>query len=551
MKRRIGDILVELGYISQDQIERALQESKRTGVMLGAVLTRLGWVTEEQLNIALGVQSGARLIDIKRISADNTLLRDIPQEFAREHELFAFGIQNESLQVALSNPFDVVARDKLRSLTGRRVIPYIAPREAIISAIDFYYNTAARIDNEVEEIVRMDLQEDLVESEEGSVTRLVDLIVAKGLSMGASDIHIEPDENLVRIHLRLDGVLYQKYILPKKFHSGLVTRIKVLSDIPLGEPNIPHDGRMQFDTPIKKVDIRTSIFPTRLGEAVVLRLLIKAEAVGDFERLGVGKKDKALILKTIQRPHGLILVNGPTGSGKTTTIYTALLKIKSSENNIMTIEDPIEYAIPTIRQSAINTKAGFTFAKALRAALRQDPDIIMVGEIRDRETAELALRASITGHLVISTLHANEAAGTIPRLLDLGVLPTILASGLILVVAQRLARRLCLDCMIVREPTEEECEFFTQNGLTSPTEIGEPGGCGCENCRNTGYRGRIGIYEVMPISKEIEDLIVAKASLSKVKEVAIKQGMQRMFADGLKKVALKKTSLSELRRIAV
>ncbi len=548
-KKRIGDILLDLGYLSQDQLEKALQESKRTGVMLGEVLTRLGWITEEQLNTALGIQSGAQLLDTDRVTVDTSILNLVPQEIAREYELIPFGLHGNALQVALSNPFDVVARDKLKAITGKKIIPYIAPRDWIIGSIEYYYKTAARIDEEIEEIIRKDIKGDANVADEGNITRLVDLIIAKGLSLGASDIHIDPDEKLVRIYFRLDGVLHQKYLLPKRFHSGLVTRIKVMGDIPLGDAHVPHDGRMQYDAKIRKIDIRISTYPSHLGESVVMRLLIKAEAVGDLERLGMADRDIELFGSAIHRPHGLILITGPTGSGKTTTCYTALLKINKTEINIMTIEDPIEYVIPTVRQSAVNPKAGFTFASALRAALRQDPDVIMVGEIRDKETAELALRASITGHLVISTLHANEAAGAIPRLLDMGVLPTVLASSLVMVIAQRLARRLCPDCLEEYEPTDEEKETFLANGLPVPEKLARA--TGCKLCHNTGYKGRVGIFEIMTITKEIEELIIQNAPRSKLEEVAISQGMHKMFVDGLEKVAKRLTSLSEIRRIAV
>ncbi len=549
MKRRIGDILVELGFISNEQLNRALEESKRTGVLLGEVLKRLGWLTEEQLNTALGVQSGAQLLDTNRIAIDTVAIKEVPQDFARQHELLPIGPRGQSLAVALANPFDVVARDKLKSLTGKKIIPFIAPRDWIVRAIDYYYNTAARIDEEIEAIVRNSLSRAKNVTDEDSIIRLVDLILAKGLSVGASDIHIEPDEKLVRVYFRLDGVLHQKYLFPKVFHTGIITRIKILGDIPLGDPHVPHDGRMEYDATIRKVDIRVSSYPTHLGEAVVLRLLIKAEAVGDFRKLGVEASDERKIEEAIHRPHGLIVVTGPTGSGKTTTVYTALLRINSSEINIMTIEDPIEYVIPTVRQSAINPKAGFTFAKALRSALRQDPDVIMVGEIRDQETAELALRASITGHLVISTLHANDAAAAIPRLLDMGVLPTVLSSGLVMIIAQRLVRRLCPDCMDLCGPTEEEKEVFESNGLEAPRELGIP--VGCENCEHTGYKGRIGIFEVLCLDRKIEDLIIEKAPRSRIEAAALNQGMQRMFLDGLKKVVLKKTSFAEVKRVSI
>ena len=547
MKKRIGDILTEMGFIDKVQLEMALSETKKTGAMLGDILLRLDWVTEEQLQMAIGVQSGAQILDTESVKVDYELITKIPQKFVSSHGIFPFEKQGSVLKAATANPFDVVARDELSRMTGCQVETFIASKEWVSKAIELYYKTALTIDNDIEGIIhKAGLGEG--EFEESKVVMLFNLLIDKGYVLGASDIHIVPDTNLVRVYYRIDGVLTQQYLLPKSFQQSIVTRCKIMADMDISNPNIPHDGRINYLGGAAQFDMRVSTFPTQLGETVVMRLLIYSKVVGDLERLGFEKEDLVRFLKNIRRPYGLILSTGPTGSGKTTTLYSALMTINSSHVNSMTIEDPIEYVIPTIRQTAVNPKAGLTFENAFRAAMRQDPDIILVGEIRDQETAELAMRASITGHLVLSTLHTNDAASAINRLLDLGVNANIVASSLTMIVAQRLLRKICPHCSTMVPTRSEDKKAFVRNGLEPPVEL--PKANGCDNCRQSGYRGRTGIYEVLEVDRAIEELIFNGALHSTIEDAAIKSGTSLLLKQALKKAVNGETSLEEVFRVA-
>lgn len=547
MKKRIGDILTEMGFIDNVQLEMALSETKKTGAMLGDILLRLDWVTEEQLQMAIGVQSGAQILDTESIKVDYELITKIPQKFVSSHGIFPFEKEGTVLKAATANPFDVVAKDELSRMTGCRVETFIASKEWVSKAIELYYKTALTIDNDIESIIHeAGLGEG--EFEENKVVRLFNLLIDKGYVLGASDIHIVPDTNLVRVYYRVDGVLNQQYLLPKSFQQSIVTRCKIMADMDISNPNIPHDGRIKYSGGAAQFDMRVSTFPTQLGETVVMRLLIYSKVVGDLERLGFEKDDLVRFLKNIRRPYGLILSTGPTGSGKTTTLYSALMTINSSHVNSMTIEDPIEYVIPTIRQTAVNPKAGLTFGNAFRSAMRQDPDIILVGEIRDQETAELAMRASITGHLVLSTLHTNDAAAAINRLLDLGVNANIVASSLTMIVAQRLLRKICPHCSTMVPTRSEDEKAFVRNGLEPPAEL--PKANGCDNCHHSGYRGRTGIYEVLEVGREMEELIFNGALHSTIEDAAIRSGTSLLLKQALKKVINGETSLEEVFRVA-
>ena len=385
------------------------------------------------------------------------------------------------------------------------------------------------------------------EFKENDIVRLADLLIEKGNVLGASDIHVVADVNLARVYYRVDGVLHQTYLFPKSFHQTLISRFKIMGNMDISNPNIPHDGRIKYRGTFGELNIRVSSFPTQLGETLVMRLLLYREVVGDLARLGFEKEDLAKFQRTIRRPYGLILTTGPTGSGKTTTLYSALMTINSPNINVMTIEDPIEYVIPTIRQTAVNPKAGLTFGNALRAAMRQDPDVILVGEIRDAETAELAMRASITGHLVLSTLHTNDAASAINRLLDLGINASMLASALTMVAAQRLIRKLCRQCLTKTVPTPEEADVFIRNGLEVPAELSRAKGC--DICNNSGYSGRTGIYEIILIDRAMEELIFSGALHSTIEEAAVKSGTSLLLKQGLKKACNQATSLEEVLRV--
>jgi type IV pilus assembly protein PilB len=547
MKKRIGDILLEMGFIDGDQLQMALLETKKTGLMLGDVLLRLGWINEEDLQMAIAVQSGARILDTEHVVVDHQLMIRIPVDFVNQNGIFPFAVEAGVLQAATSNPFDVVARDKLARISGHRVETFIAPKDWIAKSIEIYYNTAQTIDDEINAITYGRTAADA--TEEKQIIRLSALLIDKGYVLGASDIHIVPDNNLVRIYYRIDGVLHQTFLFARSFQQPLATRFKIMADMDISNPNIPHDGRIKYQSKVGAFDIRVSTFPTQLGETVVMRLLIYSKVVGDLKKLGFEADDLHFFHQTVHRPYGLILTTGPTGSGKTTTLYTALMTINSPNINCMTVEDPIEYVIPTIRQTAVNPKAGLTFENALRSAMRQDPDVILVGEIRDKSTADLAMRAALTGHLVLSTLHTNDAASAINRLLDLGVNTSILASALSMVVAQRLVRLLCPHCSF-RQPIEaSEIEIFRRNGMAPPDEVAKAKGC--DQCFQSGYRGRIGVYEVIRVDRAIEKLIFSGALHREIEDAAIEVGTTLMFKQALKKVAQHQTSLEEVLRVIV
>ena len=547
MKKRIGDILMEMGFIDGDQLKLALMETKKTGSMIGDVLQRMGWVTEEDLQMAIAVQSGAKILDTEATEIDHSLMARIPIEFVNEHGMFPFAQDDGVLKAATNNPFDVIARDKLARLSGQRVETFIAPKNWIAKAIEVFYKTAQTLDDEINAITYSQAGGDA--TEDNRIIKLSSLLIDKGYVLGASDIHIVPDANLVRIYYRIDGVLHQMYLFAKKFQQPLVTRYKIMADMDISNPNIPHDGRIKYESGVGGFDIRVSTFPTQLGETVVMRLLIYNKVVGDLKNLGFEGEDLDRFHQTIQRPYGLILTTGPTGSGKTTTLYTALMTINSPNINCMTVEDPIEYVIPTIRQTAVNVKAGLTFENALRSAMRQDPDVMLVGEIRDKTTADLAMRAALTGHLVLSTLHTNDAASAINRLLDLGVNASILASSLSMIVAQRLVRLLCPRCS-EREPiTEAERKVFMSNDMEPPEELAKARGC--DSCLQSGYKGRGGIYEVIVVDREIEKMIFTGALHREIEDRARSAGTVLMFKQALKKVTRHLTSLDEVQRVIV
>jgi len=544
-KKRIGDILVDLGAIARAQVEKAAKESEKTKTLLGQVLLRLDWISEQDLQKAIAIQSGAKVLDCNQVSIDPTLVSKVPQSLARERSVFPISLEGNVLKIATANPFDVLTRDALSRRTGYQIEPLLAPHSWISSTIDLHYYAAQTIDKEIERITQLELEGS--GAGENQIIRLADLLIEKGVVLGASDIHIVPDTKLVRVFYRIDGVLHQEYLFPIKFHQNIVSRYKIMGDMDISNPNIPHDGRIKYSGSVGDLDLRVSTFPIHLGETVVLRLLVHSKVVGDLDRLGIEAEDLKTFLKALNRPYGLILTTGPTGAGKTTTLYSALMKIAGPTVSAMTIEDPIEYVIPNIRQTAVNPKAGLTFSNALRAAMRQDPDIILVGEIRDQETADLALRASLTGHLVLSTLHTNDASSAIHRLLDLGVNASILASSLVLVVAQRLLRRVCPQCRALEPITPEEREIFVRDRLMAPESL--PRAVGCPSCFNTGYKGRIGIYEVLSVTREIEEMIFEGALASRIEEVAVKSGVSLLKHQALKKAALQITTLDEVFRV--
>ena len=545
VRKRIGDIMIQMGFIDQGQLTMALAESKKTGAMLGDVLLRLDWITNEQLQSALAVQSGTQILDTSSVTFDPALIAKIPVEFVTKYKIFPFAQKDQTIEFATTNPFDVLVKDELARMMQTKVLAYLAPKDWISNAIEVHYKRARTIDEDIDRLT-LNKSGGSVSSEKNIIT-LADLLIEKGNILGASDIHLEPDNNLLRVYYRIDGVLQQKHIFPKNFHKSLTSRFKIMGKMDISNTNIPHDGRFKYQGSVGEINLRVSTFPTHLGETVVLRLLKYTDVVGDLGRHGFEKDDLTRFSKNLKRPYGLVLSTGPTGSGKTTTLYSALMQINNPHINVMTIEDPIEHVIPTVRQTAVNPKAGLTFVNALRSAMRQDPDVILVGEIRDEETAELALRAAITGHVVLSTLHTNDAASAINRMADLGVNTQILASALVMVIAQRLVRKTCSHCATTDPPSFEEKEPFNRHSLEVPQEI--PRAVGCESCEGTGYNGRTGVFEIIEIDRTIEELISAGAIHSKIEEAAIQSGTCLMFKQALKKVAKKITTIEEIQRV--
>jgi len=477
-------------------------------------------------------------IDLSLYLIDEEVATSIPEETARKHMLVpVFKIEN-TLTLAMADPTNVLAIDEVQAATGLRVDPVQASETGIERTIDQYFGKSGR-----------GPAGDGGEEHIGATSSpgIINTVISRAVKNKASDVHIEPEENAVQVRERVDGILMPLMTLPKEMESSLVTRVKILSKLDISEKRLPQDGRIQLRTEGKDVDIRVSIQPTVTGENVVLRLLDRHSVSIGIDRLGLDESNLSLLDSAIKKPYGMVLVTGPTGSGKTTTLYSVLNRIASSELNVMTIEDPVEYRLAGVRQTQINTTAGYTFANGLRALLRQDPDVIMVGEIRDRETAEIAVRASMTGHLVFSTLHTNDAAGAFTRLIDMGIEPFLVASSLHCVIAQRLVRVVCDKCKRTVQPA---AYLLDKLGVKDrPGELSQ--GKGCRLCHQTGYRGRSGIFEVIPMSASIRTAILARSSTSALKDLAIGAGMQTLRQDGLDKAFQGLTTLEEILRVTV
>jgi len=536
----LGQMLIEAGFITEEQLEIALKEQKRTGEKLGEILLRMGFVTREDILKVLSRQWGVPYIDLKKAFVDPNVIKLVPEETAREHKLIPIEAREGTLVVAMANPNDIYAIDLIESITGYKVEPRLSDEESIFKAIEVYYGVAKSPDQVIEESVKLALTE---ETAEGTppIAQLVDMIVIKAAIERATDIHIEPDERVVRVRYRIDGILRSYYTLPRKIYGAVVTRVKIIAGLDISEQRVPQDGAFTIPFGLKEIAIRVSTYPTIYGESIVMRLLNKASLLS-LDQLGFSEDHLKVLRRIINKPYGMVVVTGPTGSGKTTTLYSILSVLNALEKNIMTVEDPSEYRIPLIKQSQVNEKAGFTFAKALRAILRHDPDVILIGEMRDRETAEMGFRAAMTGHLVFSTVHANTAAAAIPRLIDMGIEPFIVASSLLAVIAQRLVRRICPRCKEEYKPDGETLQLLGLREDEGPFFRGK----GCEYCKNSGYKGRIGIYEILEITPEIAKMIAEKASAYDIERAA---GLKKMKEDGIEKAKAGITTLDEILRV--
>ncbi|MGN0373894.1 MAG: GspE/PulE family protein [Butyrivibrio sp.] len=554
-KLRLGDLLLSRGVITEDQLEYALSEQKKMGLKLGETLIRLGFVNQEQINNYICEQLDIEFVDLRKTDISDYAVKLVPENTARKYILLPFGIdehQGNVLKVAMENPMDILAIDDIEIITNMSVQPYLANAGDINAIIDKIYGqgkTAKMVEEFITE--QKDYMGGETDAERAAkidsspIVTLVRTIIEQAVRQRASDIHIEPFEEFVRVRYRVDGVLRLAGTYEINIFSAIIARIKVISGMDISEKRKPQDGRITIDVDGREYDIRVSNLPTVFGEKVVMRLASKEGFKRDKRDLGLNETDLVKFDNILKNPNGIILVTGPTGSGKSTTLYTALSELANDEVNIITVEDPVEANIDGVNQVQTNVKADLTFASALRSILRQDPDIIMIGEIRDTETAEIAVKASITGHLVVSTLHTNSTVATVSRLIDMGVEPYMLGDSLVGIIAQRLVRRLC-DCKKPREATVDEKKHLGVP-VTESCTIYEPGGC--PQCQNSGYHGRIGVYEIMPVSRKLRYLIAGKASAEELQKAAEAEGMSTLRKSASKYVLDGVTSYAEMMKI--
>jgi type IV pilus assembly protein PilB len=547
-RKRLGDLLVEAGMLKQEQLDTALRE-KEEGQKLGDVFLQKGYITEQRLIEVLEFQLGIPHVSLYRYPLDPHLFHLIPKEIAKRNQLVPLKKEGNKLFVAMSDPMDFYAIEDLRLSTGFNIETAIASKDDILRTITKYYDS----EEGFEELAQEDYGNNQVEQqtivdEDSPIVKLVSQLILNAVSQKASDIHIDPQETKIAIRYRIDGVLKTERNLPKHMQNMLIARLKIMANLDITEFRIPQDGRIKINLDFRPVDLRVSTLPTIYGEKIVLRILDLSSTLNDITQLGFNKVNLNRILKMIEQPHGIMLITGPTGSGKSSTLYAALNRLNNEGVNIITVEDPVEYQLEGINQIQVNPNVGLTFAKGLRAILRQDPNIVMVGEIRDKETVEVAIRASLTGHLVLSTLHTNDSLGTITRLLDMGVEPFLVASSLTGIVAQRLVRRICRDCLVECVPTKREIEIFAKRGMKLEKV---PKGEGCASCGMTGYKGRIALQEVLVVTDEMKKIILNGESFTRLREYAIKSKTIFLIDDGFLKVKQGITTLEEVLRVAI
>ncbi|MFH1771691.1 MAG: ATPase, T2SS/T4P/T4SS family [Candidatus Omnitrophota bacterium] len=546
--KKIGDLLIEQGFVTSQQLVEALEEQKVTGEKLGQVFVRKGWVSAEDLSRILAMQTGVSTFDLSNYIIEPDIVLLIPQEVALKYKVIPVFKTGNTLTVASADPTNVFVIDELQRLTGCIIEPVSADEMAVRKAQDQYYGPGGTVKELVASIDRDKLKEGDKMGEDAPIVRLVNTLIIKAVQASASDIHIEPEEKYVGVRYRIDGILHHQDFIPKDLQPAILSRIKIMAALDIAEKRIPQDGRILMRTGNKDIDFRVSTCPTIHGENMVLRILDRSNMVLGLNNLGFSPENLKSFEEIILQPYGIILVTGPTGSGKTTTLYSALQKINREDINIMTVEDPVEYHFPQIRQVQVNPKAGLVFASALRSFLRQDPDVIMVGEIRDAETAEIAVQAALTGHLVLSTLHTNDAPSSFTRLMEMGIEPFLVSSSLLGVLAQRLLRKICQKCKQDFYPSEAVIETLGLNDkIKGAIKLSQ--GKGCKICNNTGYRGRIGIYEFLEVTPVIHDLVIKKSSADEIREIAKQQGMIMLREAALEKLLKGVTSLQEVMRV--
>lgn len=547
-RKRIGDLLLEAGVLSNEQLQNALHEQKELKMKLGDVLLTRNYITEQQLFDVLEIQLGIPHVQLYRQKIESKMINLIPQKLAEQYLVLPLRTEGNKLIVAMADPLDYFAIDELRMATGLRIQPAIASREELKRAVKRYYGYQESVDQ-----IMQNLQPDLdeparvqVDDDDSPVVKTVNQIIIGAVTMGASDIHLDPQADSFKIRYRVDGVMRTEQTMPPHMQHVIVARVKIMANMNVAERRLPQDGRVEMDIEFRKVDIRISTLPTIHGEKVVMRVLDLGSTLTDIEKLGLSEHNYQLFLKGISSAHGVVLITGPTGSGKTTTLYSALSRLNQEDVNIITVEDPVEYQLQGINQMQVNSVTGLTFARGLRAILRQDPNIVMIGEIRDGETAEIAVRAAMTGHLVLSTLHTNSAVNSITRLIDMGVEPFLVSSSVNCIVAQRLIRKICPSCAVEYTPSQEERNLLCEHGFEVQTL---KKGRGCGECGRSGFRGRLAVHEILSVDDMLRSMILQKRSDSDYRAYAISQGLIPMLQDGLKKVVAGITTMSEIYRV--
>jgi type IV pilus assembly protein PilB len=569
MVRRLGDLLVAEGLVKEEQLRQALAEQKGKADKLGSILVRLGFISEEQLIGFLSRQYGIPSITLTNLDIDGETLRLVPSNLAKKYEVLPVKRIGGTLTLAMSDPTNVFALDDVAFMTNLQILPVVAPQAAITKAIERAYDdttAAPSMTDMMSEITgdtgsvevlddeqagaQVDVFELKESADEAPVVKLVNMVLVDAIRKGASDLHWEPYEKVFRVRFRIDGVLHEMLSPPKRLEPAIISRLKIMSNLDISERRLPQDGRIKLRYGAREIDFRVSIMPTIFGEKAVLRILDKESLQLDLTKLGFDPWSYEKFNHAIHQPYGMVLITGPTGSGKTTSLYSAISTINSPEHNIMTAEDPVEYNLKGVNQVQVNEGVGRTFAGVLRSFLRQDPDVILVGETRDLETAQISIRAALTGHLVFTTLHTNDCPSTVARLVDMGVQPFLLSSALLLILAQRLGRRICKDCQEGFDGHEDDLVPYghVAQGLGKVTFYK---GKGCQTCNFTGMKGRVAIYEVMPVTADLRTVILKNGSTSEIREMAQTHGMKTLRQSGLMKVIEGTTTVEEVLRVTL
>ena len=567
VNRRLGDLLVADGLLTAEQLKKALAEQKGTPEKIGTVLIRLNLINEDQLIGFLSRQYGVPSITLAQLDIDQDVLKLVPAPIARKYEVIPVRKMGNSLALAMADPTNVFALDDIAFMTNLQVLPLVASQTAIKKAVDRNYDSRTdaitnvlsdmqtdlanvEVVEDGEEGSKVDIFELKESADEAPVVKLVNMVLVDAIRKGASDLHWEPYEKHFRIRFRIDGVLHEMLSPPKRLEPAIISRLKIMSNLDISERRVPQDGRIKLRFGHREIDFRVSVLPTIFGEKAVLRILDKESLQLDLTKLGFDPWSFEKFSHAIHQPYGMVLITGPTGSGKTTTLYSAIATINSPEHNIMTAEDPVEYNLKGVNQVQVNEGVGRTFAAVLRSFLRQDPDVILVGETRDLETAQISIRAALTGHLVFTTLHTNDCPSTVARLFDMGIQPFLLSSALLLILAQRLGRRICKECKQPMEGKEEDLVPYghVPQGREKVTFYR---GKGCATCNFTGMKGRVAIYEVMPVTEPLRDMILKNAATADIREQAQKDGMKTLRQSGLMKVIEGTTTIEEVLRVTL